>query len=230
MLKQLIKKLKKTLISDVVFQVNPVQENQSYLLENEFNYILNLYELYKSTQNIPGHIVEIGVAHGRNAIIFGNLIKNFGEKSTKKYHGLDTFDGYSEIDILNERHLDKHKWKNIEYQSIKEKINSLGLSDISKIYKINAYDIQDEFLNKGGFQFQPNSLLISLLYIDCNSYGAALHAMESCLPYISKGGLIAIDEKNLGGETKALVEFSQKYNLRLEKRTFPQVYSFIKIT
>ena len=92
-----------------------------------------------------------------------------------------------------------------------------------------SYDIEEKFLNKGGYQFQPNSLLISLLYIDCNSYGAAKHSIEKFLPYMSKNSVISIDEKNLGGETKALLEIAKENNLTIEKNKYPSIYTFIKL-
>ena len=226
----LIKKLfKKILKKEIVIKLNNVEPNKTYLYDDEFTYVLHLYELYKMTQNIPGHIVEVGVGEGRNAIIFGQLIKHYGEKNTKKYHGIDTFDGYNILDLKNEKHLKTDAWKNITLSAVNLKIASLGLDEISKLYEIDAYDIEDKFLNNGGYQFQPNSLLIALLYIDCNSYGAAKHSIEKFLPYMSKNSVIAVDEKKLGGETKALLEIAKENNLTLEKNKYPSIYTFIKV-
>ena len=144
----LIKKLfKKILKKEIVIKLNNVEPNQTYLYDDEFTYVLHLYELYKMTQNIPGHIVEVGVGEGRNAIIFGQLIKHYGEKNTKKYHGIDTFDGYNILDLKNEKHLKTDAWKNITLSAVNLKIASLGLDEISKLYEIDAYDIEDKFLN-----------------------------------------------------------------------------------
>ena len=222
-----LKKIKKFFIKDVVISVEQVGQNQTYLYSDEFTYILNLYELYKMTHKVPGHIVEIGVANGRNSIIFGQLIKNFGDSATKKYHGIDTFDGYSQIDLNKEMYLDDNRWKNINYESIQKRLSSLGLGNISKLYKLDAYNLEEEFLKKGGYQFQPNSLLVSLLYIDCNSYGAAKHSINTLLPYLANGAIIAIDEKKLGGETKALREIAEEQNLKLEKNQYPSIYTYV---
>ena len=108
------------------------------------------------TQKIPGHIVEVGVAGGRNAIIFGQLIKHYGELNTKKYHGIDTFEGYSEVDLNKESYLSNDRWKDIDVEVVREKLNSLGLANICKLYKLDAYDITEKFIDKGGFQFQQN--------------------------------------------------------------------------
>ena len=49
------------------------------------------------------------------------------------------------------------------------------------------------------------------------------------MPYMSKGSVIAIDEKRLGGETKALKEIANDYDLTLEKNLFPSIYTYIKL-
>ena len=221
--------LKKLLKKELIINIEQVNQNQTYLYDDEFTYILHLYELFKMTQKIPGHIVEVGVAGGRNAIIFGQLIKHYGELNTKKYHGIDTFEGYSEVDLNKESYLSNDRWKDIDVEVVREKLNSLGLANICKLYKLDAYDITEKFIDKGGFQFQPKSIMISLLYIDCNSYGASKFSIEALMPYMSQGSIIAIDEKRLGGETKALKEVAEKHGLILEKSTYPSIYTFVKI-
>ena len=66
------------------------------------------------TRKVPGHIVEIGLFK-----IFGQLIKNYGEK-IQKNHGIDTFDGYSNIDLIEEKHLNSERWKDIEIDIVSE--------------------------------------------------------------------------------------------------------------
>ena len=50
------------------------RSEDQYLEKNEFRYILWLDRIYSKIATVPGHIVEVGVARGRNSIIFGNLI------------------------------------------------------------------------------------------------------------------------------------------------------------
>ena len=35
--------------------------------------------------------------------------------------------------------------------------------------------------------------------------------------------------KKLGGETKALIEIANKYNLKIEKSDYPSIYTFVKV-
>jgi hypothetical protein len=46
---------------------------------------------------------------------------------------------------------------------------------------------------------------------------------------MSKNSIIAIDEKNLGGETKALIEIANEHNLILKKSKFPSIYTFARV-
>lgn len=60
---------------------------------------------------IPGHIAEIGVADGRNAIYFAKLIKLHGDESVRQYLGFDSFDGFLPRDLEKNPHLSKDEWK-----------------------------------------------------------------------------------------------------------------------
>ena len=42
-----------------------------YLETIEFTYLYSMFELFKMVDNKPGHIVELGVGAGRNAIVLG---------------------------------------------------------------------------------------------------------------------------------------------------------------
>ena len=70
-------------------------------------------------------------------------------------------------------------------------------------------------------RFQKGNFQAAMLYIDCNAYEPALHAMELFKPFMAPGGLICIDEKMQGGETKALTEFCRKYKLEYRKDDTP---------
>ena len=47
--------------------------------DEDLEYLLWISNLYLKIINTPGHIAEIGVANGRNAILFGRLIKLHNE-------------------------------------------------------------------------------------------------------------------------------------------------------
>lgn len=222
------KKRIKNFLRQFVFEKEELQSKYLYLNENEFMYLFYLNELFKSVIKVPGHIIEIGVAEGRNAIIFGKLIKMYAENNVKKYIGFDTFDGYTEKDLNNEKYLDPKSFKNISYHDVLKRITDQNLTDISNIIKGDINVIFDDFINaKHHNIFSQKKLLVSLLYIDCNSYRSSLNSIKFFYEYMSKGAIIAIDEKRFGGETKALFDFAKEKNLVVKKEKFPMNFPHI---
>ena len=57
---------------------------------------------------------------------------------------------------------------------------------------------------------------LSIIYIDCNLYTPSIQAMRDLYPLLSNNGVIAIDEHLVGGETKAIKEFSKEMKIDLE--------------
>ena len=64
------------------------------ITSDKVKYITGVNNLFIRTKDVPGHIIELGTGMGRNAVIFGNLLKLYNLTSSKKYFGFDTFSGY----------------------------------------------------------------------------------------------------------------------------------------
>ncbi|MFI5204851.1 MAG: class I SAM-dependent methyltransferase [Flavobacteriales bacterium] len=190
-------------------------QNQKYLEKDEFRYILWLDRVYQKIIKIPGHVLELGVAYGRNSILFGHQIKMNGDELVRKYHGFDTFDGYSEESLKSDKNLSDSAWKNNSKEWVQDKIGRVGLTDICSLHQGDILKTVPEFIQKN------NGLRVALLYVDCNAYEPALKGMEYILPYMTPGGIICIDEKKQGGETKALIEFCEKNGLVFQKDAGP---------
>ena len=85
---------------------------QSKIIKDiDLEYLLWISNLYLKIKNIPGHIAEVGVADGRNTVLFGRLIKLHGDQSVRQYIGFDTFTGFTNKDLARDKHLDKASWK-----------------------------------------------------------------------------------------------------------------------
>ena len=201
---------------------NLFSHTDTYLEEEEFKYILWLDRVYSLIKETPGHIVEVGVARGRNSIIFGHLIKMSGESSTRRYYGFDTFSGYTEEDLKSNKHLSKGSFTNTSLEFVSERLQKTNLSSLCSLIKGDIRDTLPNFLhNTTTDRFQKGNFQAAMLYIDCNAYEPALHAMELFKPFMAPGGVICIDEKMQGGETKALTEFCRKYKLKYRKDDTP---------
>ncbi len=223
-LKQIIKKIILYPVNGLGYEIvrkTDIRDQDKYLDQREFRYILWLDRIYQKIATVPGHIIELGVARGRNSIIFGNLIQLSGDDAIRNYYGFDTFEGYSRDDFLESPYLSKSDWKNTSESFVKQRIHDAGLGEICHLVKGDLKETIPEFLNTNSRYFVKNHLRIALLYVDCNAYLPAITGMELFKDYMSPGGVICIDEKTQGGETRALVEYCKKYNLPFTKDASP---------
>lgn len=172
--------------------------------DNDLEYLLWITTLYNEISNVPGHIAEIGVASGRNAVLFGKLIRLFNDTNVRQYIGFDTFDGYTRRDLKRDTHLNSNVWKGPKYTkaSVEKRCGECGISDSIEIIEGDALKAVPEILaSHQGKLFQPGKAKFALLYIDCNAYEPAIASMRYFYNHLVDNAIIAIDEKLQGGET-----------------------------
>lgn len=152
----------------------------------------------------------MGVAHGRNAIIIGNTIKAL--KLDTKYVGFDTFVGYAQEDMDNKalKDIQRRKVWHTTKEKVEDTISKAGLSDICTLIEGDLKETLPQFL----IEHNPE---IALLYIDCNAYLPSITGMTATIGHVKRGSIICIDEHRIGGETKALEEFSKTMKHRITK-------------
>ncbi len=195
----------------------------------DLEYLLWICNIYLKIKNIPGHIAEIGVADGRNTILFGKLIKMHNDQSVRQYIGFDTFLGFTQKDLERDKHLEKRRWKNNSKKKVLSRCHENNIEDVVEIFEGDAVRIVPDILkNHLGKKFQKNKAKFALLYIDCNAYTPSIKSMENFLPYMTPGGYIVIDEKIQGSETEAIFNFAKKNKLIIERES-NNVPVFIKI-
>ena len=124
--------------------------NQASIIINDHDleYLLWICNLYIKIKNIPGHIAEIGVADGRNAILFGKLIKMYNDQSIRQYIGFDTFAGFTQKDLERDRHLEKNRWKNNSKKTVLSRCHDNNVEDLVEIFDGDAAMIVPEILKK----------------------------------------------------------------------------------
>ena len=184
----------------------------------DYLYMTWLSYIFMKGIRVPGHIVEIGVASGRNSIIFGKLLEVTSEKFIRKYFGFDTFSGYSEDLLLTNKWLKKESWRGeiFKKESVERRVKECGFSNYCTFIKGDCRETIPDFLkNYSDSMVNKNSIKISILYIDCNAYEPSLFSMKHFYECLSPGGLIVIDERKQGGETKALIDFARDMNLKI---------------
>ena len=163
-------------------------------------------------------------------MLFGSLLKLTGESNHRKYYGFDTFEGYIEDTVADNPWLSIRSWKNedCKIKNVKRRIKKADLSETCIFFKGDCRKTIPEFLSSyKDNRIQAGQAVISLLYIDCNGYLPAISSIEKVYPYIAPGGIICIDEKIQGGETKALLEFARTHNL-IVNHSYYGVPAYIK--
>ena len=90
--------------------------SKTIIEDKELIYFCWITNIFQEAIKVPGHIIEIGVASGRNSLLFGSLLKLTGESNHRKYYGFDTFAGYIEDSISDNPWLSNNAWKEKECQ------------------------------------------------------------------------------------------------------------------
>ncbi len=215
-------------LKDVAKKIVNNQTNKT-INDLDLEYLLWICNIYLKIKNVPGHIAEIGVADGRNAILFGRLIKIHNDQSVRQYIGFDTFDGFTQKDLERDKHLNKNRWKNNSKETVLSRCHDNDVEELIEIFEGDAVKVVPEILkNHQGKKFQKNKAKFALLYIDCNAYLPAVTSMQNFLPYMTPGGYVVIDEKIQGSETEAIFNFAKKNSLSVERENI-NVPIFIKI-
>lgn len=176
------------------------------------SYYKALKDLFDKTVEVPGNIVELGVARGRNSAIFCDLI--ISSEVSKGYFGFDTFTGYMPEDITSSpnktglvRNQKRNRWVWSE-EKVYSTLDKLGVKDPCTLVTGDLKITLPNFLSN-------NNMKVSLLYVDCNAYLPAIEGMRSAYPYMQPGAVICIDEHVVGGETKALKDFAIEQKLKI---------------
>jgi len=186
------------------------------------------YELYKLIKNVPGSIVECGVADGFGLMSYAHFCSIFeGYHHIRKVIGFDTFDGFTDLlpqDKTSKAvHMKKGGLKHDSYSILQKAIKlydqnrTLGHLEKVQLVKGDISKTLPSFLKENPY------LVISLLYLDMDLYQPTKDAIHLFIDRIPKGGIICFDEINhpdYPGETVAVMEELGFRNLRLKRFDF----------
>ncbi len=196
---------------------------------------------YIVEHNIPGDLVECGVANGAQISVMGVVLKELGVK--RKIWAYDSFEGIplaSESDGCQPGIGYFSKLKDF----VKDKESLLVSSGVSVCSKKNVeknlikwgLDLQDYNLVEGWFQHTLKNTLpdtISLLRLDGDLYESTKVCLEYLYPLLSVGGICIVDDHELYGCEKACSEYFQKigispelYSIGEGKENYGSVYFF----
>lgn len=172
----------------------------SYIGHMSLSRVLGLYELYKMTLGVAGHIGEIGVFKGASFFLFAKLVKIFESESLTQIHGFDWFQGTGDDDI--EMKIEQGGYK-YEYEKILESIEKQGFKNQAFIHKMDVVEELEGFLNDNlHMQFK-------LFFFDAGMYKIVKKTLPMIWERLTPGGIIILDQYNhelSPGETLAVRE------------------------
>lgn len=195
------------------------------------------HEIYQKILPTTGIIIECGVFNGSGLFTWAQLTTIYEPTNyTRKIVGFDTFSGFPEVnDEIDNVGVLKSKVGDLSGSSLEEmnlsveKYNSERY--LSHIPNIEL--IQGDFMETSTVYLDKNPhSIISLLYLDFDLYEPTKKALETFLPRMPKGSIVAFDEINCNsfpGETKALNEIMGIKNYRINRFPFEPWISYIEL-
>ncbi len=172
---------------------------------------LALYEAYKMTLGVSGHIAEVGVFKGAGTLLFAKLAQIFEPHSLTLVHGFDWFRGIEPT--AEEKHIPKGHARESK-ERLLELIKCQGLNNIVHIHDLDVTRDLDTFFEENAY------MQFKLVFLDIGTYEASRASIKNFWPRLTVGGIMVFDEYNhelSPGETRAVKDLLS--NVKLE--TFP---------
>lgn len=207
-----------------------------YVPREDITIFLTRYEIFKKVLNVQGSIIECGVFFGGGLMTYAKLSAIFEPvNNQRKIIGFDTFSGFPSLAKQDSGATSRYAHKG----GLDPKVDTYG--DLKK--SIELFD-SNRFVNhipkvelvKGDASItipkyvkDNPQLVVSLLYLDFDLYKPTKIAIETLVPRMPKGAIIAFDELNAKlwpGETRAVLDSIGIRNLKIERFAFGSYMSY----
>lgn len=159
---------------------------------------LTLYEAYKMTLDVAGHIAEIGVFKASGSLLFAKLVKIFEPNSMTLVHGFDWFKG---AEITEEEKYVKDGECQVSYDLISKLIKAQGLENTFHLHDLDLTKDLNAFFNEN------SHLRFKLIFLDIGIYQVIKASLEHFWPRLTSGGMILFDHYShefAPGEVRAI--------------------------
>ena len=214
--------------------VDKLRNFAKYVPRQELSMFLAKHELFQQIVKVHGHIIECGVFLGGGLMTWGQLSAIYEPVNhIRRIVGFDTFTGFAKIN-------EKDKGDNVDfavegglainaYNDLQECIRLYDLNrPIGHIPRIELVVGDAKKTIPDYIQNNPH-LVVAMLYLDFDLYEPTKVAIESFLPRMPKGSILAFDELGQAawpGETTAVVETLGLRNLHIRRFPFTSALSF----
>jgi hypothetical protein len=190
-------------------------------------------EIFRRILHVNGSIVECGVLHGGGLLTYAKLSSLLEPSNhTRKIVGFDTFEGFPSVHAKDGGASEHTKVGGLVGSTLEDVQRAVHLYDanrpIAHIPKIEL--VRGDLCKTAKTYVSENPhLVVSLLYLDVDLYEPTKVALETFVPLMPKGAIVAFDELNakiFPGETRAVDEILGLRNLRIERFPFDSYVSF----
>jgi hypothetical protein len=164
-----------------------------------------LYEMYKATLGLAGHIAEVGVFRGSVSLLFAKLMLLHEPHTTTQVHGFDWWREPSNGDERDTSDVERGPaYDYLEpYDRIKELIEVQGLQRWAVMHRMNVVsDLEPFFAEHSHLQFK-------LVLVDAGHYDIVARSIREFWPRLLPGGIMMFDQFNhevAPGESRAVRE------------------------
>ena len=207
-----------------------------YVRRQHLKRFLALYEVFKIALPVKGSIVECGVFRGFGLMGWAKLSAILEpENLTRRVYGFDTFEGFPSIAGEDRSSFTDACPGDLSANCYDELIDLVReydrdrfLGHIPKVELIRG----DIARTAPEFMLSHPHLVVSLLYLDADLYEPTKTALETFLPRMPKGSVLAFDELDnpiWPGETLAALDTVGLRNLRLRRLDWDPYISFAVI-
>ena len=161
---------------------------------------LTLYEVYKKTLGLNGHIADCGMWKGSTFMYFCKLTEIFEPHAYTLVHGFDWFEGMDpgslDADLVAGSYAG-------DYEKLTKLIDLQKLDHVARLHKM---DVTKQL---APFMAQNLSLRFKIVFLDVGTYEADKAVVEHFWPRLCSGGILILDQyncENLPGSTVSVNE------------------------
>ncbi|KAB2903197.1 MAG: class I SAM-dependent methyltransferase [Anaerolineae bacterium] len=195
-----------------------------YVRRQHLKRFLAFYELFKLALPVKGSIMDCGVYKGFSLMTWAKLSTILEpENLTRRIYGFDTFEGFPsfhEKDVNGFHETKPGQFETDSYSELQKLITEYDrdrfLGHIDKVHLVPGDAVQ----TIPTFIEQHPHLVVSILFLDFDLYEPTRVALETFLPRMPKGAVLAFDELDnplWPGETQALIDTVGISHLRLQR-------------
>ena len=211
-----------------------IENFPKYVRRQNMTRFLALYEIFKRTINVKGSVIECGVNHGFGVMTWAKLSAILEPVNLmRRVYGFDTFEGFPGLSEADMSAASSHvKTGDLAADSYEELNELISVFDSTRFLgHVNKVNLIKGDATKTMPQFVQDNphVVVSLLFLDFDIYEPTKVALETFLPRMPAGAVIAFDELDnplWPGETLAMLETLAKRRLKIERLDFDPYIGF----